>query len=400
MLTLFGAADQSLVVDLGNGAEGPAGSSSNVYREGNAWVQQMTGELRGARMIKVFTDAGSVRVMGSDRDTVSYRLTKKVWTSSEESARRNFELFKISAATVGDAATFRGECHGPYGKTSIDFDIQVPKGMTVVFVRTEGGSINVGSVTGRVDLQTEGGSIGLDNIGGSIAAETSGGSIDVGNAGGEVKVETSGGSVRIQNAKGRTSADTSGGSIEVGTISAPAVLNTAGGSIRAQQIGGDLSAETAGGNLDIGDVNGRAKLSTAGGSIRLNSAKGRVDADTAGGSIRLMSVGGGATAQTAAGSIYVEFVGNKAGFSDSRFETTAGDITVVLPSNLGTCVRAGIEMASGHKIQTDFAEVKVTSEGGEYGPKEIYAEGCINGGGPALKAQTTIGNIDFRKGSK
>jgi hypothetical protein len=109
---------------------------------------------------------------------------------------------------------------------------------------------------------------------------------------------------------------------------------------------------------------------------------------------------GGAVAQTAAGSIYVEFVGGKAGFSESRFETTAGDIIVVMPSNLGTCVRAGIEMASGHKIRSDFTELKVTSEGGDYPgmPKEIYAEGCLNGGGPTMKAQTAIGNIDFRKG--
>jgi hypothetical protein len=71
---------------------------------------------------------------------------------------------------------------------------------------------------------------------------------------------------------------------------------------------------------------------------------------------------------------------------------------VVLPSNLGVNVRAGIEMAQGHRIRSDFPELKITSEGGEYDPKEIFAEGAINGGGPMLKAQTTIGNIEFRKG--
>ena len=396
LLSLSGFADQAM--DLGVGSETPAGSSSNIYREGNAWVQQITGTLPSARLIKVSTDAGSVRVSGSDRGDIAFTMRKKVYTGSEESARRRFEAFKVSAATVGEAAVFRGDCEGSTGRTSIDFDIQVPRGVQVVFVRTNGGSVGVNNVNGRADLQTDGGSISLDNIGGTIAAETSGGSIDVGNAGADVKVETSGGSITIRNANGRTSAETSGGSIDVGTIKAPAVLNTAGGSIRAQSIGGDLHAETAGGNVDIGDVAGLAVLSTAGGSIRLNSAGGRVDADTAGGSIRLMGVKGGAKAQTAAGSIFVEFVGQRSAFSDSRFETTAGDIIVVLPSNLGTCVRAGIEMASGHRIRTDFPEVKVTSEGGEMGPKEIFADGCINGGGPTTKAQTTIGNIEFRKG--
>ena len=124
-----------------------------------------------------------------------------------------------------------------------------------------------------------------------------------------------------------------------------------------------------------------------------------MDADTAGGSIRLMQLKAGARAQTAAGSIVVEFVGPRNAFTDSRFETTAGDIIVTLPSNLGVNVRAGIEMASGHKIRSDFPELKITSEGdGGYGPREIFAEGSLNGGGPMLKAQTTIGNIEFRKG--
>ena len=384
-------------VDTGSTGEGPAGSSSNVWREGNTWVQEIKGTLGAAKVIKVSTDAGSVRVTGSDRGDISYTLRKKVYSGSEETARRRFETFKISAWVAGDAASFRGTCEAQNGRTSVDFDIQVPRGATLVYVRTDGGGVAVSNIAGRADLQTEGGSIEMDKIGSSIVAETSGGSINVGAAGADVKVDTSGGSITIRSANGMVHADTSGGSIEVGIIKAPAVLNTAGGSIRAQQIGGNLDADTAGGNIDVGDVAGTAKLSTAGGSIRLGSALGHVDADTAGGSIKLLQLRAGARAQTAAGSIYIEFIDSRSAFTESRFETTAGDIIVTLPSNLGVNVRAGIEMATGHNIRSDFPELKITSEGGQYGPKEIFAEGPINGGGPMLKAQTTIGNIEFRK---
>ncbi|MBI2678309.1 MAG: hypothetical protein HYX28_05975 [Candidatus Koribacter versatilis] len=385
--------------DVGASGETPAGSSSSVYRQGNTWVQEIKGTLGNAKVIKVSTDAGSVRVTGSDRGDIAYTLRKKVYSGTEETARKRFEQFKISAWTVGETATFRGSCESQNGRTSADFDIQAPRSVTVVYVRTDGGGVAVSNIAGRADLQTEGGSIEMDKIGSSIVAETSGGPINVGSAGADVKVDTSGGSITIRSANGMVRADTSGGSIEVGTIKAAAILNTAGGSIRAQEIGGNLEAETAGGNLDIGDVWGTAKLSTAGGSIRLNSASGRVDADSAGGSIRLMQLKAGARAQTAAGSIYVEFIGPRSAFSESRLETTAGDIIVMLPSNLGVNVRAGIEMATGHRIRSDFAELKITSEGGEYpgGPREIFAEGALNGGGPLLKAQTTIGNIEFRK---
>ena len=76
----------------------------------------------------------------------------------------------------------------------------MPRGVTLVYVRTDSSSVGVNNIVGRADLQTEGGSITVDNIGSSIAAETSGGSIDVGSAGADVKVETSGGSISIRSA--------------------------------------------------------------------------------------------------------------------------------------------------------------------------------------------------------
>jgi len=400
LVMLAAAATADVRLDTRTMSETPAGSSSNIYREGNAWVKLTTGELPAAKVIKVSTDAGSVRVTGADRGNITYTLKKRVYGGSEEAARKRFEQFKIAAWVTGEVASFRGQCESTHGRASVDFDIQVPRGVTLVWVRTEGGGVATSNVWGKVDLQTHGGSIALDQIGGSILAETSGGSIDVGAAGADVKVETSGGSIVIRSAGGPAHAETSGGSIDVGTIKGMAVLNTAGGSIRAERIAGDLAAETAGGNIDVGDVAGVARLSTAGGSIRLGSAGGRVDADTAGGSIKLLQVKGGARAETAAGSIFVEFVGARSAFTDSRFETTAGDIVVVLPSKLGVNVRAGIEMAHGHKIRSDFPELKISSEGdGGYGaPRVIWAEGALNGGGPALKVTTSIGNIEFRKG--
>src|SRR5438046_9806108 len=53
--------------DAGASSETPAGSSSNIYREGNTWVQEIKGTLGAAKVIKVSTGAGSVRVAGSDR---------------------------------------------------------------------------------------------------------------------------------------------------------------------------------------------------------------------------------------------------------------------------------------------------------------------------------------------
>jgi hypothetical protein len=46
---------------------------------------------------------------------------------------------------------------------------------------------------------------------------------------------------------------------------------------------------------------------------------------------------------------------------------------------------------------TDFPEIRVSSEGGQWEPKLISAEGNLNGGGPVLKIRTTMGNIYIRR---
>jgi len=76
-------------------------------------------------------------------------------------------------------------------------------------------------------------------------------------------------------------------------------------------------------------------------------------------------------------------------------ETPAGDITVYLAPTLPVTIRAAVDMGNGHKIQSDFPEIKVVSEGGQWGPRRITAEGSLNGGGPVLKVHTSSGDIVF-----
>src|SRR5205807_2228429 len=148
-----------------------------------------------------------------------------------------------------------------------------------------------------------------------------------------VKVETDGGSVTGTGIAGRMDA-TSGG-----------------GSIHFDDIGGATSAETGGGSIEVGTVGADVNLGTGGGSIRLASAKGPVRAETGGGSIELNGVPS-ARAETGGGGIVAKFVPSTGERTDSVLETSAGDITVYLVSNLNISIRASIEMANGHKIHS------------------------------------------------
>jgi len=373
---------------------------AHVYREGGNWAQEITGTLTAAKNLRVKVDLGSVRVEGGSQPSISYIIRNRAYTSSEDKARREFDSYKISAYVRGDTAWIVADWQGgrPH-RFSGDFVINVPRDMEWVKVETDGGSVTTTSIAGRVDSASGGGSIRLDNIGGAINAETGGGGIDVGTVGSDVSLRTGGGSIKVASAKGKISAESGGGSVVVVSGLQGAVLETGGGSIEVERCAGHVKASTGGGSVDLGDIGGPAEIETGGGSIRLTSAKGPVRAETGGGSIDLNGVPS-ARAETGAGPIVAKFVASSGGPADSLLETSAGDITVYLAPNLNITIRASIEVANGHSIRSDFPEIRVTTEGGDYGPKTVTAEGNLNGGGPVLKVRTATGDISFRRAGR
>jgi hypothetical protein len=154
----------------------------------------------------------------------------------------------------------------------IDFTITVPSRYTAD-IRTSGGDINVGGLTGRLSAQTSGGDIELARIDGEINASTSGGDIALAEGTAGARLRTSGGDIRVGRIARKADLETSGGDIEV---------RSAGASVDASTSGGDVAATFEGG------VPADATLSSSGGDIvariRQDSSF-RLDASTSGGGV-------------------------------------------------------------------------------------------------------------------
>jgi DUF4097 and DUF4098 domain-containing protein YvlB len=371
---------------------------TDFSRSGNAWVETVSGTLPPLHNLKVSADFGTVIVHGGSSQGITYTLHKRLNSGSEAHARHQFELFNVHAYQKGDFAVLEAECSGSE-KITVDITLNVPRDLAFAKIETRGGVVEMSGITGRVEAETAGGSMRLSDIGGSVRLQTSGGNIDVDHIGGDMKLETAGGSINIRSAQGRVRAETAGGSINLGSAQS-AYLSTAAGSIQVKRCDGELRAWTAGGSVDIGDVGGGATLETSGGSIRLLSAKGVVRATTSGGGIRLSGLTHGVTAKTAAGPIYAEFTAGKGSFSESTLETSVGDVIVYLPPDLPVTVRASIDTAMGHRMISDFPEIKIAQEGDWGVVREIYGQGAVNGGGPLLKIRTTAGNVELRRAKR
>ncbi len=369
---------------------------TRVYQDSGKWTQEITGSLESARHLQVQVDAGSVRVEGGSQSGITYVVRNRSYSSSEDSARREFTSYKISTSVHGNVASIVGEWQGrPSHRFSGEFVINVPQAMESVKIETGGGAVSATGIAGSVTAETGGGAIKLDNIGGSVSAETGGDKIEIGTIGGDAKIETGGGAVSIGNVKGAVNASTGGGDLVLVSSERDAVLEAGGGNIQVQRCRGRLRVSTGGGNIELGDVSGPVEVETGGGSIRLASARGQVRAETGAGRIELNGVPS-AHAQTGAGAIVAKLVSGS-NRTDSLLETAVGDVTVYLAPNLNITVRADIEMANGHNIRSDFPEIHIRTEG-EWGPKTVTAEGNLNGGGPILKIRTTTGNIMIARG--
>lgn len=375
---------------------------TKVSREGGSWGREISGSLAAVKNLRVKVDMGSVVVHGAQQPGINYIVHTRYGNfSSEQDARREFEQYKVTAYVKGDTAWIVGDWQGGRRPRhfSGEFNVTVPREMALVKLETEGGNVEATGLAGRVEAESGGGGIRFDDIGGGISAETGGGSIDVGTVSGDLGLHTGGGSIQVRHANGKVVAETGGGTVEIEAGAQGAIIETGGGSVTVSQCNGKLKVSTGGGSVDLKDVGGPADIETGGGSIRLTSATGHVHAETGGGGIELYGVPS-ATAETGAGGITVKLVNTGGERRDSEIETGAGDITLYIAPDVALNLRATVDMGNGHRITSDFPEIHVSSEGDQWGPKTLTAEGKLNGGGPIVKVHTSSGDICIRRAGR
>ena len=371
-----------------------------MSREGGSWGQEVTGSLTAVKVLRVKVDMGSVVVRGGQQQDINYVVHTNFKTSNEQEARREFEQYKVSAYVKGDTAWIVGDWQGarrPH-HFSGEFNINVPREITLVKLETDGGNVETVGIAGRVEAESGGGGMKLDDIGGGVNAETGGGTIEVGSVKGDLGLHTGGGGITIRQANGKVVAETGGGSVVIGPGAQGATIETGGGSVEVKQCAGKVKVSTGGGSIDLTDVGGPAEIETGGGGIRLTSAKGHVHAETGGGGIELYGVPS-ASAETGAGGITVKLVNNGGERHDSDLETGSGDITVYVASDVAVNVRASVDNGNGHRITSDFPELRVNAEGDHWN-KTLTADGSLNGGGPLLKVHTSNGDICIKRSGR
>ena len=150
-------------------------------------------------------------------------------------------------------------------------------------------------------------------------------------------------------------------------------------------------ASSGGGAIDVGQAGGAVDVRNSGGPVRVGFASG-VRCENVAGAIHLINVSGGLRASTSIGSILAQLTAGGVP-ADSFLATGGGDITVLIPSNVGVKIRAENAASGGlRRIVSDFPGLVVRTAG-----PQVIAEGDINGGGPLLRISGANGTIFIKR---
>jgi DUF4097 and DUF4098 domain-containing protein YvlB len=387
----------------------PLAAQEQVYvrraspqREGRAWTEnaECGGAARDGGRLVLRSDLGSVRVLTQTGGRVICRVRIRAFTPNLEQAQRLLREYKIGAHDLEEGSLMiTGELPPEYHwhrSLSVHFDITIPKDYNLD-LETNAGDLMIGDLNGQLRGDTAGGDVRVGDVSGPVHVETKGGDIDLGLVGGRLEARTAGGSIHAREVNGDAVMETSGGEITAGTIGGSVSATTAGGDIVLRGAKGPVRAETAGGQIRIGACGSSVRVENAGGSIRVQGARGLVEAETAGGSIDLFRLENAVRAETSAGRIFAEISANRQTFSASRLETSVGDVFVFIPTDLPVSVDAAIEQAFGHRIVTDFPNLRWVASPEQMPGRVVRLEGPLNGGGRILRIRTVMGDIEIHR---
>jgi hypothetical protein len=248
--------------------------------------------------VRMDVDRGSIEINTTDQDKLEVIVTRKVDAWDRAKADKIFQDHEITLTQDGNQV-FIGAKFKPgttpswrWGKPNLQvhYQVSIPKKFNVE-LKTAGGSIAVGDLTGNLQATTAGGNLKLGRIQGPVAAKTAGGSITLASCTDTVEVKTGGGNIHVGESAGNLVAITSGGSIHIETAKNKVMAKTSGGNIDVGEVSGVIQAETSGGSVAAAFASqptDTCSLHTSGGNVQVKLADSvavTLDAKTGGGNI-------------------------------------------------------------------------------------------------------------------
>jgi hypothetical protein len=355
-----------------------------LTREGDSWVGTYSGAGPAAPRLRVNAH-GPVTLEGGVSQNLSYQVKVSVKTRTAAGALRVLERYAVRLAPQGDWLILTA----PGGPFLSAVSVQAPR-LAAAAVTTSDGVVDVRGVDGPLAVDTGGGELFVDRVRGDCRLSTGGGDVRVGQVNGSLECASAAGRITVGTVRGEAVLTTGGGEIVATEVDGPVRAQTLAGGIHISKAGGAVTATTGGGRIMVDSANGIVIAHNLAGPLEVGAAAG-VESESGAGGVRLGNILGSMRVSTMMGSILANLLGGKP--ADSFLATGDGDITVLIPSNVGVNIRAESQMADTiRRIVSEFPAIPVRRQGAR-----IVAEGPVNGGGPLLRISATQGTIFIKR---
>ena len=327
---------------------------------------------------------GPVTLAGGVSQNLSFTVKVTVNARNEAEARRLLLPYVVRVQSDGAWTVLSA----PGGAIMTDITVRAPA-LEAAAVSTSDGAVQAIGIAGPLNIDTGAGAIAVDRISGDCDLMTGGGRIDAGQIGGSLKGSTGAGPIAVSSVHGSAVLTTNGGDILAHEAGSTVRAETRGGAVHIGTAAGPVTAVTGGGEIVVEKAGGTVTLRNMAGPVQVGSAAGlRCDAS---GGIRVSQIAGPMRVATSMGSILANLTGSH--LADSYLATGNGDITVLIPSNVGVTILAENGLADTLKrITSDFKAIQPRRQG-----TRVVASGAINGGGPLLQISGSGGTIFIKK---
>jgi hypothetical protein len=326
---------------------------------------------------------GPVSLEGSTGKELQYTVKMVIRAANETEARRIVERYPVRIARDGEWTVFNAP--EPLGASLV---LRAPK-LSAATIITSNGPVEANGVDGPLNVDSVAGPLSADRIRGDCQLKTRGGEIHGGEIWGTLTSTTGVGAITVRSVRGEAVLQTMAGDIVTQEAGGPVRAETGAGAIRITRAAGAVDAISGGGRIWVGSANGVVTAHNAAGRIDVDSAAG-ANCESGGGGVQLGRISGGVRVSAAMGNIMAYLL---RAAPDSYLATGDGDITLVIPSNLGVTIQAENAMADSlRRIFSEFPQIQARRMG-----TRVVAQGKVNGGGPVLHVSSADGTIFIKR---
>ena len=355
-----------------------------LTQEGDLWVR--TFQETAAAKPRLRIDAhGPVKLEGNVSPNFQFTVRISVRARTREQARAMLEKAALRIEPEKDWLVVAT----PGRNASATVVVRAPR-LRGAVVSSSDGAVEVYGIDGPLTVDTGADQVKVDRIHGDCSLSTGGGDISAGTVDGYLHCTTGAGAITAKSVGGEAVLRTNGGDIAALSVGGGARVETGGGTVHLFSVNGPVTAVNGGGPILVEVAAGIVTTRDMAGPVRVGAAAG-IRCDSANGGIQLGKITGPMHVSTSVGSIVANLVGSK--LAESYLETGNGDITVMIPSNVGVRISAENQMADSiRRILSDFREIQPRLRG-----MHVEAEGQVNGGGPLLQISASSGTIFLKR---